>query len=188
MLGLILVAPLSLSSALPAEDWPMVKAIIEQESGWNPKAVSPVGAVGLMQLTPIALIDASRACNDEKFGDLFDAAVNVRAGTCYLKYLRQEHNLKNAELFAAYNGGFGVVKRMRRGQPIPTETKDYIRRVGFYLRQYSPKIAVHIVPITLPKSKVGKVFCQPTDKCFTIKRRLPNGKNHPKRQIPTQSR
>lgn len=99
----------------------LVDAIIEVESRYNPKAVSPKGAMGLMQLVPATAT---------RFGvnNPFDPRQNIRGGVSYLKYLMGLFggNLKLA--LAAYNAGENAVMRSG-GIPAITETRDYVRKV-----------------------------------------------------------
>ena len=100
----------------------LLHAIVKVESGYNPRAVSPKGAVGLMQLMP----ETAR-----RYGvrDSRDPAHNAAAGTAYLRDLliRFDHDLPLA--LAAYNAGENAV--LRHGQRIPPyrETREYVPRV-----------------------------------------------------------
>ena len=107
-----------------------VKSIVAAESNFNCSAVSPKGAIGLMQLMP----DTAR-----QFGiDPLDPAQNVDAGTHYLRilldrYQRYRNGLKRT--IAAYNAGPKVVDRYH-GVPPYRETRGYVSRVLAYLRQF----------------------------------------------------
>ena len=107
-----------------------IKSIVAAESNFNPLAVSPKGAVGLMQLMP----ETAR----EYGGDPKVPAQNIEAGTRYLsfllqKYRRGRHPLTSA--IAAYNAGPGAVDRYRGIPPFP-ETRGYVARVLAFLRKF----------------------------------------------------
>lgn|GEM_PF-3382822 len=99
----------------------LVEAVARAESGLNPRAVSPAGALGLMQLTP----GTARALG---VTDPFDPVQNVEAGARYLRHLldRFGGNLRLA--LAAYNAGPGAVRR-HGGVPPYDETQAYIEKV-----------------------------------------------------------
>lgn len=105
----------------------LVDAVIQAESAYRPEAVSPKGAVGLMQVMP----DTGR-----RFGirDLEDPEANLKAGTTYLGYLLDLFGDLSLAL-AAYNAGEGAV--MRHGNRIPPypETRAYVRGI---LSAYGP--------------------------------------------------
>jgi len=100
-------------------DLQLVHAIIQVESGYRSRAVSPRGARGLMQLLP---------STGRQYGalDLFDPAVNVDAGVRHLKSLLERFDLPVA--LAAYNAGEGAVSRFG-GIPPFRETRRYVARV-----------------------------------------------------------
>ncbi len=99
----------------------LVRAVIQVESGFNPRAVSRKGARGLMQLMPrTALLLGVR--------NIFDPAENIRAGVAYLRQLLDKY--RNEEIaLAAYNAGETAVGRYGNRVPPYRETRDYVRRV-----------------------------------------------------------
>jgi soluble lytic murein transglycosylase-like protein len=99
----------------------LVKAVISTESGWNPRAVSRKGAVGLMQLIPAT---AQRY----GVGNPFDPAQNVEGGTMHLKSLLDRYNGDLTKSLAAYNAGERAVDASR-GVPSYPETQRYVRKV-----------------------------------------------------------
>lgn len=101
----------------------LIAAIIEQESRFNPKAKSSVGARGLMQLMPLVC----RGANLDPDGDCYDPEKNIMAGTAEIaRYLKQYNgNLEVA--LAAYNAGPVAVNKYG-GVPPYSETLDYVNR------------------------------------------------------------
>ena len=99
----------------------LVKAVISTESGWNPRAVSRKGAVGLMQLIP-------ETAERYGVGNLFDPAQNVEGGTTYLKWLLDRYNGDLPKTLAAYNAGEHAVD-LYRGVPWYPETQKYVQKV-----------------------------------------------------------
>jgi len=106
----------------------LVMAVIHAESRFDPKAVSPKGAVGLMQLSPLVTRELG-------IMDPFDPQMNIDGGIRYLKDLLDifEGNQKLA--LAAYNAGPTQVYR-HNGVPPFKETKEYLKRVFRYLTFY----------------------------------------------------
>jgi soluble lytic murein transglycosylase-like protein len=101
----------------------LVHSVIEVESNYNPLAVSPKGARGLMQLMPGT---ARRLA----VRDSFDAIENLDGGVRYLKYLLTVFGEEDPRLaLAAYNAGEGAVMRHGGVPPYP-ETARYVERVG----------------------------------------------------------
>lgn len=112
-------------------DYELLQALIATESGFNTSAVSPKGAIGLMQLMPGTArrygVDTDRHGPLER--KLTDPRTNIRAG---VRYLRDLINMFPGELelaLAAYNAGEGAV--MRAGNRIPNykETQNYVKNV-----------------------------------------------------------
>lgn len=107
----------------------LVLAIIATESGFNPNAVSPANAQGLMQLIP-ATAERFRVRNP------FDPAQNIRGGMAYLRWLMAYYQGNVVLVAAAYNAGEGAVNRYR-GVPPYLETLGYVRKVLSHLNQIS---------------------------------------------------
>jgi soluble lytic murein transglycosylase-like protein len=99
----------------------LVAAVIEQESRFKPRAKSPVGARGLMQLMP-------RTGRWMGARNLYDPEQNIDAGVKYIKYLDKRFNGDLKKIIAAYNGGEGNVQRYR-GVPPFRETRQYVKKV-----------------------------------------------------------
>ena len=106
----------------------LIRAIIHAESAYQPDALSPKGAQGLMQLMP-----ATQA--ELEIADVFDPLSNIEGGTLYLSRLLDQFD-QNIELAAAaYNAGAGAVKQ-HDGIPPYKETREYVRRVKILYRRY----------------------------------------------------
>ncbi len=110
---------------VPAE---LIHSVIKVESNYNPKAVSPKGAQGLMQLIPATA---------RRFGvvDAFNPVDNIQGGARYLKYLLDLHGGNYALALAAYNAGEGAVARYGDIPPYP-ETRNYVQSVAEQLRKH----------------------------------------------------
>lgn len=112
-------------------DVELLKAVIATESGFDARAVSPKGAIGLMQVMPSTAqrygVSADRKVTVER--KLADPAVNIRTGSRYLRYLMDTF-AGNVELaLAAYNAGEGAVLRAGKRVPNFPETRNYVKTV-----------------------------------------------------------
>jgi len=102
----------------------LIHSIIRAESNYDSQAVSPKGAVGLMQLMP----DTAK---DYGVKDLYDPVENIEGGVKFLKDLFQTYDQKDDLVLAAYNAGPEAVKKHEGIPPYP-ETIQYIKRVKSY--------------------------------------------------------
>ena len=98
----------------------LVRALIQVESGYRPKARSPKGAMGLMQLMP-------STAREYKVRNPFDPKANIEAGIKHLKTLINRFG-DTARALAAYNAGPGAVERFN-GVPPYRETRNYVTRI-----------------------------------------------------------
>lgn len=108
----------SAQNGLPPE---VVRAVIQAESGGNPRSVSAVGARGLMQLMP-------ETAQSYGVRDSFDPEQNIAAGTRHLAGLLREFNGDLSRALAAYNAGSAAVRKYG-GVPPYAETQQYVQRV-----------------------------------------------------------
>jgi soluble lytic murein transglycosylase-like protein len=106
----------------------LVKAVIHAESGYNPNAVSPKGASGLMQLMP-------GTARSLKVSNSFDPKDNVEGGVKYLRFLLDTFRGDVSLALAAYNAGLNKVARFG-GIPPYAETRTYVNRVLSYMQSY----------------------------------------------------
>lgn len=110
------------------DDYRLVKAVIKAESAFNPFAVSPKGAAGLMQLMP-------GTARDMGVLDRFDPIQNLDGGIRYLKLMLDRFDNDYELAVAAYNAGPEAVVK-HGGVPPYLETRDYVQRVRDYYFRY----------------------------------------------------
>jgi len=105
----------------------LLHSVIAVESNYNPNAISPKGAQGLMQLIPSTA---------RRFGvnNVFNPVENVEGGARYLRYLLDLYHNDYPRALAAYNAGEGAVAK-HGGVPTYPETVNYIHQVGQRLVQ-----------------------------------------------------
>jgi soluble lytic murein transglycosylase len=106
----------------------LLKAIIRAESGFNPRAVSSRGAMGLMQIMP-------QTVKDLDITDPFDPMDNIMGGARYFKTMLDHYNGILHLALAAYNAGPAVVDQYNAVPPYP-ETRQYVKRVLTYYHSY----------------------------------------------------
>jgi hypothetical protein len=99
----------------------LFNALINQESGFNPKAVSHAGAQGLTQLMP-------KTAQSLGVTDPFDPRQNLEGGAKYLAQMLRQFNGDRSLALAAYNAGPGAVKRYG-GIPPFSETQNYVKKI-----------------------------------------------------------
>ena len=112
-------------------DYELLKALIATESGFDAAAVSPRGAVGLMQVMPATAgrfgVSADRRTSIEQ--KIADPATNIHAGASYLGYLLRLFPGQLELALAAYNAGEGAVQKAGNRVPDYRETRNYVSTV-----------------------------------------------------------
>jgi len=127
----------------------LVATVIRVESSFRPRAVSPQGAIGLMQVMPATGAWAAAQMGVASFyhEQLFDPEINIAIGTWYLRHLKDQFKGDLAVTLAAYNGGRGNVARWLQeatwtgkvgdiGQIPFAETRNYVWRVLSFYKIY----------------------------------------------------
>lgn len=106
-------------------DESLIRAVIRQESGFNPQATSCCGAQGMMQLMPETAAGLG-------VKNAYDARDNIMGGTKYLGQLLSQFDGNMTKAIAAYNAGPGAVQHYG-GVPPYSETQNYVDKVlGYY--------------------------------------------------------
>ena len=130
----------------------LIAGIIKVESGFKKDALSPKGAMGLMQIMPKTGRWVAEKINYGYQEDtvLNDPEANIKLGTWYLSFLQREFYDNEVLYLAAYNGGLGNVKQWMAKYgwdknfsdveqiPFP-ETRNYVKKVLYYKKQYQEK-------------------------------------------------
>jgi soluble lytic murein transglycosylase-like protein len=129
----------------------LIRAVIRQESGFNPLAVSHKGAQGLMQLMP----ETARRLGVQ---DVFDPAENVLGGAKLLRQLMDRYEGDLDLALAAYNAGEAAMERYG-GLPPYRETEDYVDRItqayGSQVNDGSLVAAEPVVPRPRIRAAIG---------------------------------
>lgn len=114
-------------------DEALLHALISTESGYEPRALSPKGAIGLMQVMP---------ATGKRFGvlNLNDPSKNIEAGARYLRVLLRQFDNDLQLVLAAYNAGENAVLRHGRRIPPYRETRQYVPRVLALYKKFQAKI------------------------------------------------
>jgi soluble lytic murein transglycosylase-like protein len=118
----------------------LLKAVMAAESGFQPTAVSPKGAIGLMQLMP-ATAERFGLKGDRKRSieqKLTDPKTNIRLGARYLRFLEDMYPNQLHLILASYNAGEGAVQKYNHAIPPYPETRNYVKLVTQFYRMYQP--------------------------------------------------
>lgn len=125
-------------------EYELLKAVIATESGFNTRAVSPKGAIGLMQLMPDTAqrFGVKARANESLEERLTDPRTNLQAGARYLAWLLKYFDGQTELALAAYNAGEGAVLRAGRQIPNYRETQNYVRKVTQLQQSLQPPRAL----------------------------------------------
>lgn len=143
----------------------LVKAIVMSESAYDPHAVSPKGAIGLMQIMPTTASDYGV----DNPNDLFDPVINVNTGIRHLKRLVRKYKGDYARVIPAYNAGEGVVDRTNNNVTYD-ETIKYTAAAARNYKRYGGKRKINAKP---PSKKLHKGNYNPSLLSLSIKTTLP---------------
>ena len=133
---------LKLASVEYSVELHLLKAVMAAESGFNPDAVSPKGAIGLMQVMPATaerygVVADKRKSLEQK---LRDPKTNIRLGARYLSDLSRKFPEQQKLVIASYNAGEGAVKQYKNTIPPYRETLNYVQLVSELYQVYQPKL------------------------------------------------
>ncbi|MEO6919370.1 MAG: lytic transglycosylase domain-containing protein [Collimonas sp.] len=121
----------------------LLKAVMAAESGFNPGAVSPKGAIGLMQIMP-ATAERYGLTGDKKKPieqKLTDPRTNIRLGARHLRDLLKLYPARQELVIASYNAGEGAVQKYNNQIPPYPETRNYVQLVRQFYQLYQPGLA-----------------------------------------------
>jgi soluble lytic murein transglycosylase-like protein len=116
----------------------LLKAVMAAESGFNPGAISPKGAIGLMQVMPATAerygLQGDRNKSIEQ--KLADPETNIRLGARYLRDLSRRFPNQQELVLASYNAGEGAVQQYKNQIPPYPETRNYVQLVTQFYQLY----------------------------------------------------
>jgi hypothetical protein len=143
-------------------DMALLQAVIHTESRFNPSAVSPKGAVGLMQVMP-ATAQRYGVSNDQRgtvSAKLTDPKTNIQTGARYLRDLIKMFPGQLELAVAAYNAGEGAVQRAGNKIPNYKETQNYVRSVMQLYQRLNP--LARVAPAATAAPRVQAQFHGPS--------------------------
>lgn len=139
----------------------LLKAVMAAESGFNPGAVSPKGAVGLMQVLPATAARYGLQPDKKKTiaQKLTDPKTNIRLGAHYLRDLGRLFPTRQDLVLASYNAGEGAVQKYDNKIPPYPETRNYVKVVSEFYEHYKPTLALALggqrrIQMTLPAREI----------------------------------
>lgn len=141
-------AEIAAAAATHGVDAALVRAIMHAESAYQPNALSPKGAQGLMQLMPAT-------AGDYDVTDAFDPIQNINAGVEHLAMLLGLYAGDVTLTAAAYNAGQGAVARYGQQVPPFAETQLYVQRVNTLHQRYRNELALAANPATTRSAATG---------------------------------
>lgn len=132
-----------------AVDPALLKAVMAAESAFKPDAVSPKGAVGLMQIMPDTAgrygVHADKNKTVEQ--KLTDPETNIRLGARYLRDLSRLFPNQPELVIASYNAGEGAVRQYKNTIPPYPETRNYVQLVTRFYQLYQPAAPLALAPV-----------------------------------------
>ena len=138
-----------------------IRAILAAESNGDPRAVSPRGAMGLMQLMPETWGDLR--VRHRLGSDPYDPHDNIIAGAAYIRLLYDRYGTPG--WIAAYNAGPGRYEASLKGRPLPSETRNYVATVAPHLDGSGNPGATVIAAVgPLSWTRAPLFIAQPTSK------------------------
>lgn len=145
----------------------LVRAIVNAESAYNAHAVSPKGAIGLMQVMPKTAADYG--IDDPS--DLFDPNINVDTGTRHLKRLLRKYNNDYIHVIMAYNAGEGTVDRTNN--VTYTETINYTAATIRNYKRYGGSRKLSMIRTTASEDRGSLKHTDPSLLSLSLKTTLP---------------